>query len=194
MNVRKPRSVLLRKKTLLLIGLIIVLVIAALELTNTTHFLHKKTVPQTIPVQKQKSPPATKDKKTSSGTSGSSATQSTTSNTKVPSSTAGSGSSAPLVQPYGDFVSNHRPGQNGSNTQEISVCDTTPGATCYIQFTNTSTNKVTQLPAQTVASDGSTTWTWNANTLTSGEWQIKAVASSNNETKTSTDSIKLVVP
>lgn len=185
-----------RKKPLLIgLGLLIIacIVFTGLELTNTTYIFHKKKVPATIPV-KTSSSSSLQSKKSSSPTSSSGTAQQSTQSTKVQSSSGGNSSSnIALMQPYGDLVSNHFPGQNGSNTQEQSTCNTTPGATCYIQLTNTEAGKTTKLPSQTVGSDGSTAWTWDANTLTSGQWQIMAVASLNGQTKSVTDSIKLSI-
>ncbi len=179
-----------KKRWFIIAGLLVVAGIVALELTNTTHIFHKKKVPAIIPVNTSKTSSAKTNGPSSSAAS--SAPQSSSQNTKV-ASPVGGNTSGNLVQPYGDLVSNHRPGQNGSGTTEQSVCNTTPSATCFIQFTETSSGKVTKLPTQTVGSNGSTIWDWDTHTLTSGEWQIKAVASLNGQTKTVTDSIKLEV-
>lgn len=91
------------------------------------------------------------------------------------------------------LVSNHYPGKNGSPTTEQSVCNTTPGASCYIQFTMGNATK--KLSAQVAGSSGATIWNWDINTagLTSGSWQITAVASLGNQTKTASDPQALVI-
>jgi cytoskeletal protein RodZ len=174
-------------------GIIILMLI--LELTNTTHVFHKKRVPATIPVATRQNNVAStgqsQAKKPSSTLNSTAQTDSQTS--KQSSSTGGSGSNLPLIQPYGSFVSNHRPGQDGSPTTEQSTCNTTSGATCYIQLTNTATNVTTKLPPQPVDSGNTTTWSWDANKLTSGSWQIVAVATLNGQTKTTTDPTSLEV-
>lgn len=197
---RKVRKIIRKKSFWAALVILVVAVIAVLELTNTTYIFHKKTAPSTIPVKESKSTSSDSKKSSSSSSSnkssGSVSNQAETpaQNTKVPSSTGGSTSSnLDLVEPYGNFVSNHTPGQHGSSTQEQSTCNSTPGASCYIQFTNTSTGQVSKLPAHPIESNGSTLWLWDANTLTSGQWTVKAVASLNGQTKTATDSIKLVV-
>lgn len=102
--------------------------------------------------------------------------------------------SATLVAPSGTFVSNHSPGQNGSPLTEVSVCNSTPGATCQIQFTNGSVTK--SLPAQVTDRSGSTYWNnWTAASigLIAGSWQVKATATLGSQTLSTTDQMNLVV-
>lgn len=172
--------------------LVIVVVVAVLELTNTTHIFHKKHVPATIPLTaKTNSSAATKPStapQSGSNPSSGSAAPSTAQDSKNPSLTGASSSAGlTLVAPYGVFVSNHRPGQGSSPTTETSTCNTTPGATCYIAFTASGNTKATQLPSQVAGSDGSTSWTWDAKTLTSGTWQVKAISTLNGQTKSTAD-------
>ena len=96
-----------------------------------------------------------------------------------------------LKTPYGDFVSNHMPGQNGSGTAESSTCITTPGATCYIKLTKGSETKL--LETRTTDNSGTAYWSWDANSLSSGNWTVSAVASLNGETKSAQDAKLLVV-
>jgi cytoskeletal protein RodZ len=163
--------------------LIIIVVLLVLQATGTTHFF-RKTVPAVIPVTKVQS--TRKGSKKTSTSTAQPATSDTTQSTKstAPSSTT---QSAALVAPYGTFVSNHTPGQNGSPTEETSTCGTTPGASCYIKFTNTSNGTTTVLPTQTVTSSGSTSWTWNCDILTTGSWQVVAVATLDGKTLTTQD-------
>lgn len=102
------------------------------------------------------------------------------------------GSGPPPATPYGNFVSNHRPG-GGTLTSEVSSCNTSAGATCYIQFTNGSTVK--KLDTQTTDGKGATIWYWDVESagLSSGSWTITAVATLNGQTKTANDSLPLVV-
>lgn len=95
--------------------------------------------------------------------------------------------------PYGAFVSNHFPGANGSPNNEVSACNTTPGATCYIEFTKGSIVKT--LPAKAIDSTGAVSWSWNISDagLSSGKWQIKAIAQAGDSTKTTTDPIDLTI-
>lgn len=103
-----------------------------------------------------------------------------------------SSSNPNLVAPFGSFVSNHKPG-NGTPTAEESICNTTAGATCYIQFTKGGVTK--KLAAQTVDNSGSTIWSWDVKQagLTTGSWQITAIASLNGKTQQTTDSVMLEV-
>ncbi len=188
-TIRPRKHTTSARKWWVLGGLLLVVgIFAVLELTNTTYIFHKKKVPLTIPVDTTKSIPA-QTKSTPSNSSNTSG-QTTINQNKIPSPSTDTSST--LVQPYGTFVSNHMPGQNGSDMNEQSACDTTPGATCYIQLTD-SGGKSTKLPSQTVGNDGSTIWNWDANILTSGDWQVTAIASLNGQTKSATDPTKLVI-
>jgi hypothetical protein len=91
------------------------------------------------------------------------------------------------------FVSNHTPGQNGSSTTEQSTCNTTPGATCYIEFSKEGVVK--RLDSQVADSSGQVIWNWDVNKagLTSGSWSIKAVAELNGQVKSVTDARSLVI-
>ena len=120
-------------------------------------------------------------------TSSSSSTQNNKTQSNSPSTVTGI-----LVSPYGDFVSNHHPG--GSNpTSEASVCNSSAGATCYIQFTKGSTVK--KLAAQTTDANGATYWYWDVKTagLDSGSWTVTAVATGGGQTKSASDPQALVV-
>ena len=103
--------------------------------------------------------------------------------------------STSLKAPDGTFVSNHRVSLSGSPQQksEQSVCNTTPGATCYIKLTKDSITKT--LKEQTTDSSGATYWSWNIDDagLTVGTWQVSAIAILNGQTKTTPDGIDLVV-
>lgn len=100
-----------------------------------------------------------------------------------------------LTAPTGTFVSNHRPSLSGSPLlrQEKSVCNTTPGATCYMLFMKDGVAK--QLATQTADNTGSTYWLWDVSQagFTQGSWQITAVATLNGQTATANDSLPLEV-
>jgi hypothetical protein len=193
-STRKPTT---RKKYLLIFVAVLVLaaiVMTILELTNTTYIFHKKSVPAIIPTASTSHTKSSAKTSNEKSVTPSATAISTPQSSKVASSAGGSSNSTTvLAQPYGDLVSNHEPGQNGSNTDEVSTCNTTAGASCYIQFTNTANNQTTKLPVQTTGDDGSTTWSWNANILSSGKWQVTAVASLNGQTKSVTDPTQLEI-
>jgi hypothetical protein len=108
--------------------------------------------------------------------------------------TATSATSAPLKTPYGDFVSNHSPGQNGSGASEVSTCITTPGATCYIELKAGSETKL--LKATTTDNTGTAYWDWDVNDpvkLSPGSWTITAVAALNGQTKSAKDPRALII-
>lgn len=115
----------------------------------------------------------------------------------APSSGAKSNStvSSPLVQPSGGFVSNHHPNLSDlpAPNSIVSVCNTTPGATCQVFFTKDGVQK--SLPAQVTDSGGSTYWSWTLQNigLTTGSWQVKATATLGYQTQSASDVMELVV-
>lgn len=175
------------KRRGLYIGLVLFAVtaglIAVLEATDTTHIFHQtKAVPITAG-QQTKGEPATSN-----------------STTTGPSQTSGEktsmiNSSAYLIEPNGNFVSNHHPNLSGSPAPNLiqSNCNTTPGASCQIIFEKTGTIK--KLPAQVVDGGGATYWTWKLQDygITTGSWTVKAEASLNGNSKTATDALTLEV-
>lgn len=174
-----------------------IIVMVILEVTNTTHLFHKaKLTVSTIPSTHPSSTTAPSTSKTQAQTNTSyspTTTQSEKNTSQAPA--ASSSSTAAPVTPTGDFVSDHQPNLSGSPhpSQENSVCVTTPGATCYIEFTQSSV--VNKLDAQTTDSNGAAYWTWDVakDGLTTGSWQVTAVATLNGKTTTSTDPEALVI-
>lgn len=118
--------------------------------------------------------------------------------TTAPTKTAvGGGSNTSAIgaapdTPWGSFVSNHHPG-NGSPTTETSVCNTTPGASCYIKFTNGAQART--LDAQVANANGSVIWNWDVSNagFSNGNWQITAIASLSGQTKSVVDPQELVI-
>jgi hypothetical protein len=131
----------------------------------------------------------------SATTSGSSSQSSQTGGTTSSTSPTTTPSPGPLA-PSGDLVSDHEPNLSGSpdpNTM-TSVCTSSPGASCRITFTMNGVTK--SLPAQTIDSGGSTYWiNWKLQTvgLSVGSWQVKATASLNGQSASTTDAKALVV-
>ncbi len=174
----------LTKKPILLIAALVLLVaLVGFGLTRKN-----KPISGTIPSTPTSSPAASSNNKAtvpsaSSSSSSPSSAKSTGSNT----------TSLPLTAPWGDFVSNHSPGKNGSPTSEVSTCNTTPGATCYIQFTKAGASR--SLETKTTDSNGSVSWNWDIKDadLSSGKWQITAVATLNGENKSTSDQLLLEV-
>lgn len=99
------------------------------------------------------------------------------------------------IAPEGTFVSNHRPNLSGTPapSSEESVCHTTPGASCMIEFSMGSEKK--SLPLKVTDVNGNTNWSWDVAQLglREGEWQVTAIAMNGNLTATTQDQIKLVV-
>jgi hypothetical protein len=132
------------------------------------------------PISKSNSQAPTPSVSTSTSTS------TTTTKTTPPTAT-----SSKLIYPYGIFVSNHTPSLSSSGGYpniETSNCNTTPGADCYIQFTQGSITKT--LPTKTTDISGATYWSqWSLQSLglTGGHWVITAVVTLNNQTLTRQD-------
>lgn len=106
-------------------------------------------------------------------------------------------SSATLTSaPSGSFVSNHLPSLSGSPRpkEEESTCTTIPGASCSIQFTKTD-GATKELKSQVAGDNGTVIWNWDVASagFTPGEWTITATATLNGVSKSTTDSIKMVV-
>ncbi|HJP96899.1 MAG TPA: hypothetical protein VJ843_06050 [Candidatus Saccharimonadales bacterium] len=187
-----------KKKLFLLLGagvVVIAGVVTALELTNTTYFFHKR--PPAITAS-QDTKGEVKTSATASSDSGSKSTSSSNKSSDNPTGTAqkdGDNSTAVLLAPTGDFVSNHHPNLSGSPapSQIASVCTTTPGATCVISFSKDGVTK--SLASETADSGGSAYWDWKLQDigLTTGSWQITATATLNGQTKSATDALKLEV-
>ncbi len=111
--------------------------------------------------------------------------------TNKPSSTS-STTPATLIYPTGSFVSNHNPVLNNPNLDsEQSTCNTTPGASCNIFFSNGSTSY--SLGSKIVGSDGTANWSWTPQTvgLTAGSWKITATATLNNKSLSASDQLPI---
>lgn len=173
---------------LVVIGALLV-VLATLEITNATHFFHKNNVATSGVISSTN--PYNSNTGTNNKTTASADTKESSAGNQNISS---SGSTAVSLQaPYGTFVSNHLPGKNGTNTQEESVCSSTPGASCYMKFVQGSIVKT--LKNQILDSSGTTYWLWDTKSagLTSGSWQVFAIVNLNSQTKTSKDAQDLVI-
>jgi cytoskeletal protein RodZ len=188
-----------KKIILITLGVIVGLavIVVATELTNTTHFFHARRavsstiVPASTGTNKKNTSSADKESAPSTDpTPQPTDTNTSSGSPKEGDSTSNSSTNAPLVEPYGNFVSNHSPGKNGSSI-ETSVCLTTPGAQCSITFTSTANPSVVKtLAAGTADSSGAVYWNnWDVKAagFTNGTWQIKAVATLNGQTKSTAD-------
>lgn len=190
-NVIKRGRLTPRSKVILAV-LAVVVVIAVLELTNTTHLFHKrKAVSGTIPSTTAKSSSPTKSGQSTATPSQTGSTSTTNTGPESPKNQIGSqqSSSGNVVTPFGTFVSNHHPNLGGSPdpSEEQSVCQTSPGASCYIKFVNGGVVKT--LATQTTDQNGIVIWNWDVKKagFTEGSWQITAVASSSGSTQSTTD-------
>ncbi|HVC36219.1 MAG TPA: hypothetical protein VNE40_02130 [Candidatus Dormibacteraeota bacterium] len=196
-NVRCHNGFIGLKLLLPIILGIAIIAVAGLELTNTTHFFHKQKatsgiIPSTSSSNTTKSAASSGSKTTSSSPPTTAATPTAPQGPEAQTPTS---SSTGLIAPFGTFVSNHSPSLSGTSSpsQELSTCNTTPGASCYIEFTQQGVVKT--LKSQVADSNGVVSWTWNVNQagFTTGTWQITAVASLNGQTKDTSDQLNLQV-
>ena len=167
-----------------------VLVFAVLELSGTTHLIRKDKSLATAPNTPHRTANQNTKGEPVTGTSSDTPAQN---NDKEK-----SGQPQPegdLLQPTGSFVSNHHPNLSDHPTpnQLQSVCVTTPGASCTIQFTKDGVTK--QLPDQQADRGGAAYWTWKLQDigLTAGTWKVTAKATSGSNTKTVDDVTALEV-
>ena len=170
---------------------ILILAIFVITKRHTTSYI--KAVGQTNNGSSSTSLQSKINPKTNTATSTSSSNNS--SGTSSTSSSA-SPSSATLTTPTGSFVSNHSPSLSNSRLDtEQSICNTTPGASCNVVFTNTSDNSTVSLGSKLANANGVVNWTWTLQSvgLTQGSWNIKAVASLNQQTKSASDPLLLNV-
>jgi cytoskeletal protein RodZ len=169
-------------KAYALLALIVVLVVGFFLIK---HFTSNK---QSTPRSENQYTKGTQS--TNEGTKGSSPTTPVISTTNPSSS-----STATLTAPSGNFVSDHHPNLSGSPAPNsmTSVCNTTPGASCQITFTNGSVQK--SLASQVTDGGGSTYWSWTLQNvgLTAGSWQVKAITTLGSQTQSTTDTMALVV-
>jgi cytoskeletal protein RodZ len=187
---RKSSKKLLKKPVLFTAAAIVIIVVILLVL----HFRNRPTS-GTIPSQNpaaaaSNKKPVAASSESSSGSA--SQTNSTPTGTAAKDSSSAPAASGTLIAPYGDFVSNHSPSLS-ERQAESSVCNTTPGATCYIKFTKDGITK--QLSPEVTDTSGTAYWSWNVKEagLTSGNWVITAVASLDGSTKTTKTDMPLSV-
>lgn len=96
-----------------------------------------------------------------------------------------------LQPPSGDFVSAHNVQMSSILT---SVCNTTPGANCYIKFEKNGTTRV--LTTETTDEGGSAYWNqWTPADvgLSPGTWQVQAVATLGGQTKSTNDAKDMTI-
>ena len=171
----------LTRKTYYALGAVLLVLAFGIWLLNRSH--NTQTIPSSSP---------NKTVKSSSSTNNPSTTTPSQAVASPKSSPSVSAAGSDLIAPSGGFVSNHRPG-GGTSTTETSVCNTSPGATCYIQFTKY--GEVKRLDSQVADSSGAIYWYWDVNSagLDAGSWVITAIASLNGQSKTTTDTLALEV-
>jgi len=170
------------KKTKIIIAslILIILVICVFLYSN---YIHKNNTKSVTVNTKSASVNNNSVAKTGSATSSPEGTQSNTQSQQ----TTGTN----LTPPSGEFISNYSPGINNSSLAERSVCNVQPGVSCTIYFTNGDITK--NLAPQTAGQNGAVLWNWTPSDiqLTSGTWHVKAVASLNGVSATTTDTYLL---
>lgn len=177
-------SKLTKRPLLLMTALVLVVASVVFGLTRK-----HESVSGTIPSDSTSNPAANNSDKTTVP----SASSTSNSSSDSAKSTGLNSTSSPLNAPWGNFVSNHSPGKDGAPTSEVSTCNTTPGATCTVQFIKGGVSR--NLETKTTDSNGSVSWSWDIKdaNLSSGKWQITAVATLNGQSKSTSDQLSLEV-
>lgn len=168
----------INKKSMIIIPISVLLILSFIFFISTNYNHDTKT-------EKTTSAPKNVIKSQQKGTD-----ENTTSSDKAISPPSGE-----LIAPSGSFVSNHTLilSKSSSMNQEVSVCNSSVGAECWIEFIK---NEVTKsLDHKVIGSSGSVFWNWQPNDikLTAGSWTIKANSSLRGQTKSTTDLIPLEV-
>jgi len=171
-----------RSHKLLCVLALLIVVLGLLELTNTTHLLHSEKL----------KPVGTTASAFTKGSSTSASKPSGKSSSKIPPSTATTKQPADengttpgaLIAPWGSFANTYKA---SINDQMGSTCNTSPGATCQIIFTNGSQTK--SVEAQTTDAGGAAYWSWTPKSvgLTPGTWHITAKAVMGSQVKTTSN-------
>lgn len=178
------RSSLLSKykplKWVILLIFIVAVVFLVLQLAGVTHFFAKQAKTTATTGGAYTKGLSGKAKQNGSADSSTSTVPPGTNSTnKVPTS-----SNANLIAPWGTFANVYNA---GPSEQMGSTCNTTPGATCQIIFTNGGQTK--SLDAEQTDSGGAVYWSWTPSGigLTPGTWHITAKAVLGSQTKTTSN-------
>lgn len=165
-----------------LLGLIaLLIIIGGLYQANKLPFWHRASIIPTTGSSYTKGTPST------GGPSSTSPSHSVT-KTNTNSSNQGSDTAPPITQqltaPWGTYanVSTAKMGQ-----QMESTCNTTPGATCEVIFTNNGVTK--HLDPEVTDAGGAVYWAWVPQSigLTPGTWHMTMKATLGGDTKTTSD-------
>jgi len=182
-----------KKRLIILSAALVILVVALSIILYKYHYastVKPITASQTTKGESNGTSASAQNNETTSGNvpSSNSTTQPSSINNSATSTTT---SSVKLITPNGDFVSAHDVSLNDPIT---SVCNTTPGASCQINFTNGDITK--SLQSQIADSGGAVYWNrWTAQSIgiTAGTWTIQAVSKLNTQTETANDATLLEV-
>lgn len=186
----------MNRKNILRLTIVLLLlssILFILEVTNTTHFFHKD---KTINITPSSKTP------TVGGGSSFSDKGSQSAQNNVPASSISSPSSSTqneskstpstaITSPSGSFVSAHKV---KLDSPIVSVCNTTPGATCKISFANSDISR--DLPLTTADASGKAQWeNWTPQSIgiQPGTWSITATSSLNGQVKSTQDALQLEV-
>lgn len=190
------RKIRFTKKWQLVTFLLVVAagIIIILEITDQTYIFHEPyKTPEVITSTEE---PASSEPEEKNNISSLGTTPSPESPKQGDATTSTPASGAAPSTPYGDFVSNHHPNLDGNPAPSSmqSVCNTSPGAKCSIEFTNQD-GIIKGLAAQTTDNNGSTIWNWDIKQsgFTVGSWKIKVIATLNGKTTIAYDALNLDV-
>jgi hypothetical protein len=182
-RIRKPRT--LPKPVLVIGGLLLlgIIVLAILELTDTTHLLHKAEVKPVGTTGNAYTKGVTQQSESQNQSGTSQSANGADDSSKHPVGTVDT--NATLAAPWGTFANKYQ--GVGLGEQLSSTCNTTPGATCQLLFTKNGITK--SLDVENTDSGGAVYWSWNPAGigLTSGVWHITAKAVLGSQVKTTSN-------
>ena len=177
------------KYSLIIVAVILISGGSYLLAKHTSHTTNSNTGISQTPITGKGSGGSTQTQTQTQSSSGQTSQGSTSQSTQSTNTT-----NVNLLAPTGQFVSNHTPSMSSAVTSsEASSCNTTPGASCVVTFTNNGVTK--SLPSQVTDQYGGTTWSWTVKGigLTEGAWTVVATASMSGQSKSATDSQMLNV-
>lgn len=93
-----------------------------------------------------------------------------------------------LVSPHGNFVSSHKVSLSAMKDAKLeSICNTTPGASCIIEFKKDGVTRA--LSTRTANNNGNVTWNWSPQEINIGQgsWKIVVTAQFAGRSTTVTD-------
>lgn len=191
---RRSKKVFTPLRIVLACFLVAIITVAALEFTGATHIFTGKgtTGSSNIPSDSPNESIIDSNENDQNNIPSSANDENNTSQSDKNNTLQTSGSE--LIEPFGNFVSSHSLSLSDPYAaNQESVCNTTPSASCKIEFKKNGITKT--LEPKKADSNGSVVWNWSPEKagLTEGSWKIVVTAQMGSDTKITTDKVNLEV-